>query len=399
MTKKKEKQDIIFSGDWTDSAMRVNSMSCGFNMPDALSGENNFGLPPYKKRNPFLVDKYPLCPENWMRSEGKVKSYFVPVEEGKGMWLDFNDNGNNANHVAIVISVQGINPITGLPCEDAQLEQYIEKCPKHKIKFGPDRYCKKCDYKWPKQNYLCTTGTPTGNLWLDGFKTAEGVVRQYILTAEKMKGVASNIIGKDRVFAIGISFFLSKEKKPVMLNHVLRGSWTTTTDNSSAKNYPLGLFKGEGSSGDAYDANVFYTSTADSMEIGGPVPTTGAAAAAAAVVVGDSLESAMGSTKGLIQTSSLSKSSSKSFSRSIKGDRRTSSTPVQTKKLEVGAGANIQQQIYNDPENLEFWHDEPEGIICINYCTEADARKIIEGGEVNLEGHEEGFLKDIPVGN
>ena len=171
---------------------------------------------------PYLVDKYPACPSDWMRSEGIIKSYFVPVVEGHGMWIDFNENDNNNHHVAIVISIQGINPITGLPCQDAQLEQYIEECPKHKIKFGPDRFCKKCDFKWPKQNYICTTGTPHGNFWLDGFKAANGIVRQYILTAEKMRGVASNIIGKDRVYAIGISFFLSKEKKTPLQNEFLR---------------------------------------------------------------------------------------------------------------------------------------------------------------------------------
>ena len=37
---------------------------------------------------------------------------------------------------------------------------------------------------------------------------------QHILTAEKIRGVASNIIGKDRVYAIGLSFFTSKDKKP-----------------------------------------------------------------------------------------------------------------------------------------------------------------------------------------
>ena len=204
-----KKSKINFDGSTRNYLMRSGNFSCGFNMPDALKGEEIHNLPPYAKRMPFLVDEYPSCPDNWMRSEGTTTSYFIPVEEGKGMWLDFNNNQSHTHHVAIVVSIQGINPVTGLPCNDAQLEQYIEECPKHKIKFGPNRYCKECDYKWPKQNYICSTGTPSGTLWLDGFRTVEGIVRQYILTEEKMRGVASNIIGKDRVFAIGISFFIS----------------------------------------------------------------------------------------------------------------------------------------------------------------------------------------------
>jgi len=72
---------------------------------------------------------------------------------------------------------------------------------------------------------------------------------------------------------------------------------------------------------------------------------------------------------------------------------------VSTKKLEVGAGANINQSVYDDPENLDFWHNEPESIICINYCIEADCKKIIQAGHKPIESHPEGFLQGVPVGN
>jgi len=72
---------------------------------------------------------------------------------------------------------------------------------------------------------------------------------------------------------------------------------------------------------------------------------------------------------------------------------------VKTKKVEVGAGGKINQAVWDDPNDLSFWRDDPEGIICINYCLEVEARKIIEQGEINLEGNEEGFLQGIPVGN
>ena len=183
-----------FSTVWeSDYLMDSNGFFCGINMPEALeskekdNSEYKHRLPPYARRKAFLVDEYLACHSNWLRSSGRITSYFVPIQEGKGLWLDFNKNQERNYHVAIVISVQGVNPITGMPCKDAQLEQYIDTCPKHNVKFGPNRYCEKCGYKWPKQNYISTTGNNVNELWLDGFRTAEGIVRQYILTKEDTK--------------------------------------------------------------------------------------------------------------------------------------------------------------------------------------------------------------------
>ena len=381
--------------DKADYLMNNNGFTCGFNMPPALSGEQSFGLPPYRRRAPFLVDKYPACPKDWLRSEGKIKSYFVPVVEDSGMWLDLNANDEQPHHVAILISIQGVNPITGLPCNDAHLEQYIEECPKHKIKFGPDRYCSKCDYQWPKQNYLSTTGTPSGRLWLDGFRAVNGVVRQYILTAEKMRGVASNIIGKDRVYAIGVSFFISKEKRPDRPRSVLRGgslpmSWTTTDYNSGGINALYGFDPTETIyyTGTKHDSSVINTSfTGNIKGLGGGVSSSG--------LTHDSFGGQFKQCS--IPTGALKSKGSYKCGKSLRGG--LISPTVQTKKLEVGAGAKINQEIYNDPEKLCFWHDEPEAIICINYATEKDCAKLLDAGEVDVEGSTEGFLEEVPVGN
>lgn len=365
----------LFSDLSKNYLMYCNGFSCGLNTPNALHGEETFSLPPYAQRTPYLVDEYPACPTNWVRSEGRTKSYFVAVNEGKGMWLDFNENAiDKTHHVAIVISIQGVNPITGLPCKDASLEQYIDECPKHKIKFGPDRYCEKCGFKWPKQNYICTTGTPNGLLWLDGFKTAEGVVRQYILTAEKIKGVASNIIGKDRVFAIGVSFFLSKDKKPDNASKIYRDNsiqhFMTFDYHSIPNSWDTGSIP------NSWDTHIISTS-----------------ACASASAYSQSVEVKSLSSQGNTNCRYISNSETKP----TKGILR--SGHVSTKKLEVAAGAKIEQLVYSDPEKLDYWQNEPEAIICVNYCTEEDATKIIEAGHSPINSHPEGFLKDIPVGN
>lgn len=411
--------------DKADYLMKNNGFSCGFNMPPALSGEQAFSLPPYRRRAPFLVDKYPACPKNWMRSEGKTKSYFVPVVEDSGMWLDLNANDEQPHHVAILISIQGVNPITGLPCNDAHLEQYIEECPKHKVKFGPDRYCSKCDYQWPKQNYLSTTGTPSGKLWLDGFRAVNGVVRQYILTAEKMRGVASNIIGKDRVYAVGLSFFVSKEKRPPKPQNILRGNsfdGTQAIYGSPMLSQPMFFspvhtpinWQVPNMSETSYYTSTGNTSGDNTLASMGSVLCCGSGASASNDAIkglskysdvvkgsgsvrskGVQLDSAYVSTSSLKRLSNGGRGG-----QALGGQARGIITPtVQTKKLEVGAGAKISQQIYDDPEKLCFWHDEPEAIICINYATEKDVAKILDAGEVDVEGSTEGFLKEVPVGN
>jgi len=395
MSRKTKK--IIFDASWHDYQMRNNKLTCGFNMPEALSGKSSFGLPPYAKRMPYLVDEYPACPQNWMRSEGRTKSFFVPVEEGKGMWLDFNECSSHTHEVAIVISVQGINPITGLPCNDPQLEQYIDECPKHKIKFGPDRYCKECDFRWTKQNYICTNATPFGSFWIDGFKAADGIVRQYILTAEKMRGVASNVIGKDRVYAIGLSFFLSKEKKPEIMTTTYRSrspQWFShvNTNVTITPDMLKDLQVGDVSDFSTYsyylyDSTNLYNSTKSLSN-----NTSGQKGMIKCSEIDKSIKKGKRETKGIKAMACLDSMRGSSLGSSIVRE-------VKTKNLEVGAGAKINQSIYDDPESLDFWHDEPEAITCINYCTEKEAKEIIEQGKVDVEGNEEGFLKDIPVGN
>jgi hypothetical protein len=77
----------------------------------------------------------------------------------------------------------------------------------------------------------------------------------------------------------------------------------------------------------------------------------------------------------------------------------TVENPIKVSKLEVSAGANIRQSVGNDPEPLDFWRKEPEAMITINYCSEEECVKIINSGRVKKNGHKEGFLKNIPIGN
>jgi hypothetical protein len=377
--KPKVKQfDTPPSFDTKDEAkhlMESEGLFVGLNMPKAISAKNDDenALPPYRKRQFFSVDEFPACPSNWVPSRGKMRSYFVPVIAGEGMWLDFNKNLANSHHVAVVVSIQGVNAVTGLMTSDEHLEQYVEKCPKHDTAFGPKRWCEKCGYHWPKQNYICSTATPNGSFWLDGFRAADGAVRQYLLTAEKMRGVASNIIGEERVFAIGLAFFLSKNPKPqpqyqpLMRSFPIDGgilgtnkkmsmlpTWTTDTND---------LYFSKGVKNHEYSLT-----TTDWMP--------------------NEVSIQCCSSVDDIDASSL-----------MELERGIQTMGVSVKNLEIGAGARIRQQIHDDKESLDFWRPDPSAIICVNYCLEEDARAIMAGGRLDLSGSSEGFMQGVPVGN
>lgn len=193
-------------------------LAVSLNMPKAVEsrfgsdGEFSQGLPPYAPRAAFLVDDYPAAPEDWMRSTPGILSYMVAVAPEHGCWLDFTQCSSHTHDVAIVVSTQGVNAITAMKADKMRLEQYKDRCPKHDVPFGAKRRCDQCGYEWPAQNYLASTAPNT--LWLDGFRTADGTVRQWVFTKEQERSVAKAVLGDERVHAFGVAFFLSKEPKP-----------------------------------------------------------------------------------------------------------------------------------------------------------------------------------------
>jgi len=162
-------KDAFSSGAPNGGALDMGegSLVVRLNMPPLTTSR---GLPPYELRGAFLVDdliaKGVNVPEGWMRSEGRMRSYVVPIVPGSGMWLDLNRLFDDSHHVAALLSIQGINPISARPVDGYILEQYKHRCPEHNRAFQGERYCQDCGYAWTPQNYLSTRGTPRGYLWL-----------------------------------------------------------------------------------------------------------------------------------------------------------------------------------------------------------------------------------------
>lgn len=391
-----------------ENIMKVGELGCAFNMPPALhsrvvNGEEvPQGLPPYGEVKPYVVDEYPACPSNWMHGSGKAASYFVPVKEDWGMWLDFNSCTDHTHDVAVVLSIQGINPVTGQKQTKLVLEKYGDECPLHKVGFETDRFCPKCGFKWPAQNYLATTGTPHRSFWLDGFRSADGKVRQYLITAEKLKGVASQLIGEDRVFAIGIAFFLSKQPKPVMEDRsVYRGMSSHCVSVQCA----AASLSSDDSSELMYGASI-ASCEPDTSSLGHVVTKRGAVSEIINEVKdnGDSPKISC----SVPAAKSLEKESKTSFGIKLpdvvtEKQWKSLDAPhgmvkeVKTKKLEIGAGASINQRVHDDPKPLDYWETEPVGVLYVNYCTEEEAQEIISQGK--RDEKKDGFLTGLKTGN
>jgi hypothetical protein len=365
-----------YKGD-SASAMMVNGVSCVFNSPKAVKGEQVSGLPPYAPRKAYMVDEYPGCPDSWMHGSSKANSYFVPIAAEHGMWLDFNQCFNHTHHIAVLVSVQGVNPITGMPLIDGpmRLEQYRNRCPKHDKEFGAELYCEECGYKWCPQNYLSTTCTPNGLLWLDGFRADDGTVRQYYFTEEECKGVAAQIIGDKRVYAIGIAFYQSKslKPKPVVREYVPVG---------------INLNQMYGMKGGTTGNSSFWHIR--KRGIGG--------SSAGGSWALESAPSKFAEISNHYNDSSEVLCSFEPPDVRLRDSNDFIDLP-NIKSLEIGAGAKIKQSIYRDTEKLDFYEDAPIGMLYINYVQEEEAKRIIAIGKKDMSKKGNGFLEGLKVGN
>jgi hypothetical protein len=406
-------------------------LQCVFNMPEKIQSEfdnedeMSHSLPPFSPMDVYPVDEYEACPSNWMNGSDIASSYFVGVEEDKGMWLDFNECFYHTHDVAVVISIQGINPITGqkMVAEKAlKLEQYHKKCPIHGSKFQQDRFCPECGFKWPGQNYLSTTGTPEMMMWLDGFRSSDGKVRQYIITEDKMRGVASQMIGDQRVFAIGIAYYLSKNKKPytlkrpekgrgVDLHHVLpKGPAFGSPMFFSPQHTPNQNWGGSGLEIDSFAGDMCCDSLdmdlgcdiSCSADLSNITPKSSCCSASSSTMSSSTgkknffghMSSKKRGRPQILRASAAIDPGDKLRGGVTLADSAQPVVPV--KKLEIGAGALIKQRVYDDPKMMDYWEKKPAGMIYINYCDEETKKKIIDGGRRADE--KDGFLKDVKVG-
>ncbi len=439
------------------------TLACGLHSPkkwqddyNGGSAENKHNLPYAAPTSIYAVDEYPACPDNWEHGSDIAGSFFAGLHEDWALWLDFNECFNHTHDVAVVLSVQGINPITGQTMvgdNPLRMEQYHKNCPIHDVAFKQDYFCEECGFKWPGQNYMSTTGTPFGMFWLDGFRTPDGNVRQYIISAEKMRSVAAQVMEKrgedpdNRVFAIGMAFYLSKAKKPDMPDRKpvgqTGGSFTTpqaygpiigtqpmffsplhTPQNWNVKGKafaPNNMYRNAGMmGGSSISSSSGSSSSAGSVQ--GQGVNISAAFSSSSVQPPDIVDSRYDRTvyqlspnltdEQLAEVEQAEKEG-KNVERFYTLNKGVTSVEIReaemalsamdiepvtpVKKLEVGAGALVSQVVYDDPKNLKkYWEETPAGMIYLNYCDEETLKKILDAGKVASKT--DGFMQGVKVG-
>lgn len=391
---KSNKKDFFNDEDLKHSVLSVNGIKMTINMPEAATEDLVDGkLPPYNPVKALVVDEYPNCPDNWEHGSSKASSYFVEAKEGCGMWLDFNANKNYEYDIAAVISIQGVNPITGQPTNiPLKLQKYEKQCPLHLEDFAQDRFCNKCGFKWPSQNFISSSGSPSDRFWLDGFRNAEGSVRQYVFTKDTAKGVANAILGEDKVYAIGVAFYRSKQKKekPRALSGFSGYSGVSGYSGASGHSGFSEILRKRSMSVAPQSSfikdqwlNSPHKATLQSNQV-----NYGARGSSASAFYStfspNTVESY--SSGDVYETSFMD----------FDNDSISSDEKQESISYEVGAGSKIKQDIYVDKNSLDYWEEAPHGIIYVNYTDSKTMKKIVSKGK--RKESEEGFLSVVEVG-
>jgi len=390
---------------------------------ERLVGDTVFGLPPGKPLPVYPVDAFVKCPENWMKGPGV---YVVPVRPNKGLWFDWRLNSKT--NTAVIPTVKGCNPITGLQTSGFHLEGYEKKCPKHGCDFTADRFCPDCNYKWPDRNYVSSSGD--GELWWDGFRAGDGTVRQFFFTEDELRDISSALIGKENTIpAFGFAFYSPKERRPESavtytngylnvklasnyklfyysdtptVNYMQYSSSTAQgiTDIQGPQGSP-GVLGHPGQNATVQNENIFYTHTSGII-----CPPSSSEKATRSKKL-----AASSASMGLISDGQLTlDSASINFLAPIDAGSVGLGTPYPDKKLEVicspqpvkevsiGAGAKIRQDLPIDTYALETWRSAPDAVMTIYFVFEEHFNEIKKAGMHDLSQRKEGMLAGLSVG-
>ena len=355
-----------------------------------LTGDHIHELPPGSPLPVYHVDQFVNVPENWMKGPGV---FVIPVRPDKGLWFDWR--GNSHMNTAIIPTVKGCNPITGLQTSGFHMERYENKCPKHNCDFMAERFCPECNYKWPSHNYVSVPNI----LWWDGFRAEDGTVRQFFFTEDMMRDVATHLIGKENtVPAFGFAFYTPKKRreKPRSITRGINtgGGIISPPHGSLIGDFGFDELKTSyvvcnDSETNTGSVNVYNCSSSESLMVDKPLSSSKYLSSVGNVGLGtpnpDKLVKplSMGDPLG-------SKRKSRSFSESAL--RKKSA------EVSIGAGAKIRQELSPDPYLLDSWKDTPDAAMTIYFVFQEKLEELKAGGMRDLSGSKEGMLENIPVG-
>jgi len=377
---------------------------------DRLVGSEQFGLPPGKPLPTYKVSSFKKRPDNWMDAEGSV---VVPVKANKGLWFDWTLN--DQENTAVLPSVKGCNPITGQQIDGFTLESYQTKCPVHGVDFEKDRYCPECGYKWASQNYV----TAPNYLWWDGFRDADGTVRQFFFTEDMMRDVASQKLGSENtVPAFGFAFYTPVEKHMSVIYDKTTGTFRTVNESF----YKTNVVKGKLNQPNDINSGIAFAGIAGlySKGVQGIAGAPGVQGVAGRGFSSQpkkkslttkwtpvtetfyccAIDNSNGSnvtslTNSVAPDNFLSNCLEDSYEEKQRGITLYSNDEIKVKEVAVGAGAVIKQELAEDKYGISTWKNAPDAVMRVYFVFQDEFDKWASHGFVGESGS---MLSGLPVG-
>jgi hypothetical protein len=351
-----------------------------------LTGSMTHGLPPGTPLPVYYADAFNNYPLGWMKGPGV---FIVPVKPNKGLWFDWRDN--DANNTAVIPTVKGCNPITGLQTTGFFMERYDNKCPIHGCDFQAVRFCPECGYKWESRNYV--SNNP---LWWDGF-TSGGDVRQFFFTEDMMRDIATHMIGKDNtVPAFGFAFYRPKEPRSptstsTRLNLIYQEpesyvNYITLPTYSHSLNYTLSNSIEKKSKGFLRGIGELRCRSAIKDSVS-PVADTQA----------NSVCNSEQQTLYMVSPDT-GRSLDCLCGENVMETYKERSTYTPEKEVAVGAGAKIRQKLPEDSYPLDSWKDKPDSVMTIYFVFQEEFERLAAGGMKDFKDCKDGMLAGLPVG-
>ena len=376
--------------NFSTTTLSVGGYSARIMEAERLVGDRVFGLPPGNALKAYRVGQFIKKPDHWIDDNG---SFVVVVKPNKGLWFDWT--ANDGLNTAVLPTVKGCNPITGLATEGFSLEKIADKCPKCGDKLNSKNFCKQCGYEHPHQNYVSAPNT----LWWDGFRSEDGSVRQFFFSEDEMRDVASHLIGKENtVPAFGFAFYNKKAefRKQKPKNEARFGTCSTgsVVSKGGSKTVFGSCSGGTLSKGSVGDSPVMYFG--DNM-----VHMKGLSSMNLTNSVGDSVDNHVyccATTDGTSLSDMTSTAAMSFMDCSLSSEPKSRGIEVRSKSVSVGAGAKINQQLQEDTAPISEWMDEPDAIMRIYFVFEEEFAKWRSFGMKCVEDVQAGMLKGIPVG-
>lgn len=345
--------------------------------------ENKFKILVNNKVSELYNAHYYVCPESWVKPEDNSEFFFFECKEGQHLSFDFNEYFNNEKDIAIMMSIEGVNPLTGQEQTDFTLKKY-KKCPIHNASFLENNFCPKCKYSWTSQNYIATSSAPKGKLDLKGYRLPNNKVRKFKIIKDSEKSVSDQILKKNKYrYSIKIALFESRFTKEA------KNDLDVDLEKSGVywRLYQPSDFPSDSSCWPQIGENgtdIRYWQSYDTVSLSSNDLNT-------------NLNNFYVSINNANDNNSFKNQRFESARiLDLEDDDvfRELSTQysLEENPLYIGAGRKIQQEFYEDENDLIYWNEKPSSIVYLNFSDSEVINKILK---TKYEEINEGFLANV----